>query len=162
MYSYKSTGDANPKGYYHRKCHSAYTHKGHLERFKAKRTKSESGAEADAAAKPVESNPPKKPHLSRIKYGITSFDKCIICQREKTQKKGTKPLSNYETFQAGRTLPNAAKVRQDERIIVAIEWEDVVAIEVNYHRSCYKNYIWKKTVGQIAKKTQKKIAVYTT
>ena len=57
--------DANPKGYYHRKCYSAYTHKGHLERLKAKRTKFEFGAEADAAAKSVESNPAKKPHLSR-------------------------------------------------------------------------------------------------
>ena len=69
-------------------------------------------------------NPAKKPRLSRSKYRITSFDKCIICQREKTQKKGTKqyePLSNCETFQDGRTLLYAAKVRQDERIIVATE-----------------------------------------
>ena len=61
------------------------------------------------------------------------------CQREKTQKKGTKwyePLSNCETFQAGRTLLNAAKVLQDLRIIVAIEREDVVAIQVKYHGSC--------------------------
>ena len=79
--------DANPKGYYHRKCYSTYTHKRHLERLKAKRTKSESGAEADAAAKPVESNPAKKPRLSRSKSGITSLDKCVICQREKTQKR---------------------------------------------------------------------------
>ena len=28
--------DANPKGYYHINCYSAYTHKGHLERLKAK------------------------------------------------------------------------------------------------------------------------------
>ena len=51
---------------------------------------------------------------------------------------------------------NAAKVRQDERIIVAIEREDVVAIEVKYHRSCYKDYTSKKDSWSDRKKDKGK------
>ena len=102
-------------------------------------------------------------NIHQQKYGITSFDKCIICQREKNQKKGTKryePLSNCETYQASWTLLNAAKVRQDERIIVAIEREDVVAIEVKYHRSCYKDYTSKNDSWSDRKKDKGKKLQY--
>ena len=56
---------------------------------------------------------------------------------------------------------NAAKVRQDERVlIVATEREDVVAIKVKCHRSCYKDYTSKKTLGQIAKRQEKNCSIY--
>ena len=55
---------------------------------------------------------------------------------------------------------NVAKAHQDERIIVATEREDNVAIEVKYHRSCWKGYTSKKTLGQIAKDTGKNYGIY--
>ena len=67
---------------------------------------------------------------------------CLICQKSKRipKSKRLEQLSNCETFQAGATLLNAAKVRKDQRVIVAIEHQDVVAIQVKYHQSYYASY----------------------
>ena len=83
----------------------------------------------------------------------TSMEGCLICQKSKRipKSKSLEKLSNCETFQAGATLLNAAKVRKDQRVIVAIEHQDVVAIEVKHHRSCYASYTSQKTLDAILK-----------
>ena len=44
-----------------------------------------------------------------------------------------------ETEDAGQ-LRGAAKLKNDEKILLQIRGQDCVAIEVRYHRACYANY----------------------
>ncbi|XP_035998993.1 uncharacterized protein LOC118564555 [Fundulus heteroclitus] len=56
-----------------------------------------------------------------------------------TRKRQREKLSLCE-YQSGGNLIKAAEVRNDERILLQTRGKDVVAIEVRYHRSCYKSY----------------------
>ncbi|XP_070560592.1 uncharacterized protein [Ptychodera flava] len=69
---------------------------------------------------------------------------CILCRRRKqrrdpiTRKKLTEKLTSCETD--GRTLIKAAEYRKDEKLLIQLRGQDLVSIEVKYHRSCYKSY----------------------
>ena len=95
----------------------------------------------------------EKSKLRRSLLPTTSMEGCLIFRKRKRipKSKSLEKLSNCETFQAGATLLNAAKVSKDQRVIVAIEHQDVVAIEVKYHRSCYASYTSQKTLDAILK-----------
>ena len=70
---------------------------------------------------------------------------CLICRSTKytkeraTKKRQVERLVNCETSQGGK-LMKAAKIRQDERLLLDIEGRDLVAIEARYHRTCYLKY----------------------
>ena len=70
---------------------------------------------------------------------------CIICRetkytREKaSQKRKRERLVQCETNQGGQ-LVKAAKIRQDEQLLLQIQDRDLVAIEARYHKSCYLKY----------------------
>ena len=70
---------------------------------------------------------------------------CIICRGSKytkdkvTHKRRIERLVNCETKQGGKLL-KAAKIRQDERLLLDISDRDLVAIEARYHRTCYLKY----------------------
>ena len=54
-----------------------------------------------------------------------------------------RPLNSRRMFSflfTGGLLLEAAKALQDESILAKIRGQDLVAIEVRYHRSCYKDY----------------------
>lgn len=73
----------------------------------------------------------------------TNIKSCWICQTEKTDAKDRRrkeKLTNCQTLQAGSTLLESVKVRDDRRLIVALDNQDPVAIEVCYHKSCYRYY----------------------
>lgn len=150
---YEDVLDSGPTGSYHRKCYSTYTHKQHLDRLVRKRKAEE---EAPVDCSPLQNNPSTSAGSSKLRrtsLPSTSMEGCIICQKAKRiqKTKTLEPLSQCETFQAGATLLNAAKLRKDQRVIVAIEHKDVIAIEVKYHRSCYASYTAAKTLGAILK-----------
>ena len=48
-------------------------------------------------------------------------------------------LTQCETIDAGK-LQKAAEKKNDENILIHIKDKDCVAIEVCYHKTCYKNY----------------------
>ena len=53
---------------------------------------------------------------------------------------------------ASNTLKNAATIRDDQRILSEISGKDLVAIEVKYHRSCYRSYSSPKTLERLRQK----------
>ncbi|XP_072046276.1 uncharacterized protein [Amphiura filiformis] len=70
---------------------------------------------------------------------------CIICcKKDKWLKHQGKTArdkySKCETYSAGRLL-EAARQKEDERILLHVEGKDLIAIEVRYHQSCYKDYV---------------------
>ena len=64
-------------------------------------------------------------------------------------------LTFLETMIASENLLSAAKIRRDHRVSLAIEWQDLVAIEVKYHRSCYREYVGKRNLENLARNNVK-------
>ena len=141
----KNVLENKPTRSYHRKCYSSYTHKQHVDRLIRKR-KAENEASIDNSSSQADSSTSaEKSKLRRSLQPTTSMKGCLICQKSKFAKsKSLETLSNCETFQAGATLLNAAKVRKDQRVIAAIEHQDVVAIEVKYHRPVMLHTLYKR------------------
>ena len=82
--------------------------------------------------------------LTRSSVSATNIVSCIICQAEKTDTKDRRrkeKLTSCQTFAACESLAKAAQVRGDQRVIVALNGQDPIALDVCYHRSCYRQYI---------------------
>ena len=60
-------------------------------------------------------------------------------------------------MQAGRTLLEAAKVRDDQRLIVSLSAQDPIAIELRCHRTCYRMYMNTKQIEVIQKNQEGKL-----
>ena len=137
-------------GSYHRKCYSSYTHEQHLDRLTRKKPENEVSVD-NSSSQADSSTSAQKSKLRRSSLSAISMEAFSICQKNKRvpKSKSLEKLSTCETFQAGATLLNAAEVCKDQRIIVAIEHQDVVATEVKYLRSCYASYTSQKTLNAI-------------
>ena len=102
---------------------------------------------------------------SRTSFQATDLTVCIICQT--TQKKYkdkhlNESLSWCLTEQASATLLEAARIRSDERLLLAIEHLDLISIEVRYHRSCYSTYTHKQNLKHfIEARNESPVAPYT-
>ena len=90
--------------------------------------------------------------LTRSCLQSTDIKQCIICQKEKTDSKDRRrkeKLTLCQTMMAGASIIEAAKVRDDKRLVLMLRDEDPIALEVCYHRSCYRSYTCiKSLVGQ--------------
>ncbi|KAL9951848.1 hypothetical protein ACROYT_G044583 [Oculina patagonica] len=129
--------DVGPFGGYHRVCYQMYTAKSHLQRVVKKRKLEEVSEEEDI------SEVQKETPLTRSALQLTDIKRCIICQDEKVDSKNRRrkeSLTMCQTRTAGESLLNAAKIRGDQRIVLELHDRDLIAIEVCYHRSCYRKY----------------------
>ena len=59
--------------------------------------------------------------------------------RQATKKRVRQDLSLAQTLTAG-ILEEAAKIRNDESILIHIRGRDCVALEARYHKRCYQRY----------------------
>ena len=86
---------------------------------------------------------------TRKKVSAAVLMLCIICQKKRKYfKRSEELLSQWETFQASETLFSAACLRKDERILLAIKGQDLIAIDIQYRPSCYANFPQPKHTGQ--------------
>ncbi|XP_061889580.1 uncharacterized protein LOC133639907 [Entelurus aequoreus] len=116
---------------FHATCYRRFTDKSALF-YAEKRTARAVGEPSAAAGLPVASAGPVLPAI------------CIICQKvEKYTRVGGKrqrdQLTQAETVSAGQLL-KAAEIKKDAAILLHINDKDCVAIEVRYHRTCYRQY----------------------
>ena len=85
----------------------------------------------------------------------TDLKACIVCQGEKKIDKYTvEPLTQCLTYQASHTFLEPARMhrhtKKGRRFLMAIENEDLVAIEVRYHRFCYSSFTHKRNLERVA------------
>ena len=69
--------------------------------------------------------------------------KCIICQDEKTlatNRRVLERLTRCEGDTTPATLCHAARVRNDKRVLLDIDQQDLWAKDIMYHPSCYATY----------------------
>ncbi len=154
--SMKGKWENGPFGMYHRNCYQSYTAKNVLDRV-AKKRKIEEISSGDNTS-PIELQADPRPTRSSLL--ATDMRKCAICQTEKTDPKDRRreeKLTTCETMQAGRTLLEAAKVRGDQRLIVSLSDQDPIAIELRYHRTCYRMYTNTKQIEVIQKNQEGKL-----
>ena len=49
---------------------------------------------------------------------------------------------------------NAAKIREDNRPMLALEGQNYIAIEVRYHRTCYQRYTHIKELNKLLERRE--------
>ena len=116
----------SPLGVCHKSCHSDYTHKGHLELVIKKRLLTEDHSQPGPSSHDDEPSLKKGRRHSHLNVEQTVLKKCIICQNERktASKKSSgryQDVTDCATFKAGDTLLNATKIREDNRLILALE-----------------------------------------
>ena len=92
----------------------------------------------------------------------------MLCQKTKTLPKdgrtsGYESLAELQTFEASKTLIDAAEIRNDARVLLAIKDQDLIALDVKYHKSCYRDYTNAKTLDRIKIKNEQeneKMSIY--
>lgn len=141
---------------YHTTCYSQFTDKkatAKVERHLARER--EDGQEEDhddlEAAPSTSStilNPKKKPSPIQQTTGSSPVLPaiCIICKINekrvtKAGKRQRERLSKAATFTAGQLL-SAAEIKEDQSILLYLKDRDCVALEVQYHKSCFLQYTW--------------------
>lgn len=114
---------------YHRKCRSSFTHKKTLAGLTVK--------EESPTATNLRKSCRERPSSSRVMEEI-----CIFCDKKTKYLKGSK---SREPLMQSSELRSDAKVRQtateklDDKIL-ALASRNIVAAEVHYHKTCYRNY----------------------
>ena len=110
--------NAGPFGSYHRSCYQTYTSKGHIERVVRKRRLEEISDDEE------NSEMQRDVPITRSSLQSTNIKSCIICQEEKTDSKDRRrkeKLTTCQTLTAGESLVHAAKIRGDQRLLVALD-----------------------------------------
>lgn len=131
-----------PKGFYHRTCYQNYTDKSKVERAEKQYQNSTYTSECNDQATSVEPLDPER-RLSRSHFEPFDVGRCAMCQKNK-MKKGTRsrePLTLNMTECASITLMNAAQIRNDKRLLKEIKDQDTIALEIKYHKTCYRDYV---------------------
>lgn len=139
---------------FHKKCYQKFTDKQRLERAQKRKTKGTRKRKyVEISNSHVSVTPRKQKRQLRSDQKIISSlsrrsehvlpSTCIICRREKivrdyfSKKRERQKLVTCET---GNTLKMAAELKEDEDLLIHIRDQDLVSIEVKYHRSCYRSY----------------------
>lgn len=96
--------------------------------------------------------PPKR--VCRSQVQSFNIEKCIICQKDKVKKnrasaRTREPLTQNISEYGSASLLKAAQIRDDERVLLHIKGQDTIALEVKYHRSCYKEYVHQETLSKL-------------
>ena len=103
------------------------------------------------------SGPPQKLLCQQTRSLIprTDLRKCIICHAEKRQKRNCRlveRLARCEGDTTPATLCYVAQVRQDERILLKIDQQDLWAKDILYHAFCYVSFVSQQALEQLLKK----------
>lgn len=132
-----------PFGFYHRTCYQTYSAKNLLERVEKRRKIEEQSLPNEANPSVMNKDEKPNPCIRRSSIPTTDLKKCSICQDEKPDSKNRRKkekLTLCETMEAGTTLLDAANIQGNQRLVLALTDKDPVAIELCYHRTCYRRY----------------------
>ena len=144
----KDYWNEGPKGGYHRQCYQQYTDINKVTKVQQKHC---SARDEEIFDKFSGIEPPAK-MVCRSQLEAVDVDKCAICQKTKFCGKGATTreslVQNISEF-GSATLLKAARTRNDSRLLLHIDGRDTIAMEVKYHRSCYKSYVHPKQLSKL-------------
>lgn len=80
------------------------------------------------------------PRLSRSQIPSIDWSNCLFCKK-KTHKK-VKDMVTTATFEACRSIRQAAEVKGDDDMLLVLPANnDLIAAEAKYHKACYATYV---------------------
>ena len=132
---------------YYKNCYCSYTHPKTLKSIARKLLEESSLPESSSANTDVCTPLPRT--SSRRRDGTSSIlanTECCICSKRKTKKGGSgyEKLEKYLTEVAAKILQKFALVKESPAQlmmdVIGLEWEKIVAKELYYHRTCYRDY----------------------
>ena len=122
--------------WYHRKCHQYFTLKRILQQLKSKQLEIHETI-AVATNKINEESTKERP--KRGQASIILIKECLFCKKIKQNKDKTKqPLSLRIDKPAEESIKSAATNKGD---FALLGLPDMIAAEVRYHRTCYRQYL---------------------
>lgn len=143
-----------PKGGYHRQCYQEYTDINKVIKAEQKQHNAREDGDEESFGQCDGIEPPPK-RVCRSQLQKFDIGKCAICQKDKVQSSNSKgartrePLTlNISEF-GSATLIKAAQIRNDSRMLLHTDGRDTIAMEIKYHRSCYKNYVHPKQLAKL-------------
>ena len=122
-----------PTIYYHRNCRSLFTMKRNLDTLKRKSQQADEASENSCTS--------KRPSRRSSSEARVYDQICIFCNKDKFLKgsKSREKLTQAVQLRADQTLRECATRKGDDKIL-SVTSRDMVAAEVHYHVSCYKDY----------------------
>lgn len=144
---------------FHQKCYNKFTDKTRIEAAEKRLIRQQKVPQANNLTNTsnltLDAHQSKR-DLQSTNIGIQSHSShtilpsaCIICRTEKYIKENHSGKRQREKLARLKTNDNlllfAATSKNDEKILMELRCKDMAAIEVRYHRSCYKRYISKFT-----------------
>lgn len=121
--------------YYHRNCYMSYTSKRNLQ-FATKETDSKT----DQDPSQNQDSEPRK----RLTLKTSCWQTCLICSQKKY--KGDSHLHLIQSYERAEKLQSAALLLMDERLLINIRGEDLIAKEGLYHNGCMASYLKRASV----------------
>lgn len=150
----KDYWNEGPKGGYHRQCYQEYTDINKVSKAEQNHCNATEHREEESVGQSSGIEPPHK-RVCRSQLQTFDIGKCVVCQKDKVKRaygKGARtrePLTlNISEF-GSATLIKAARIRNDSRMLLHIDGRDTIAMEIKYHRSCYKNYVNPKQLAKL-------------
>ena len=150
----KDYWNEEPKGGYHRQCYQEYTDINKVSKAEQNHCNTKEHREEESVGQSSGIEPP----LKRVcRSQLQTFDivfltnytfikvKCAYEKGARTREPLTLNISEF----GSATLIKAARIRNDSRMLLHIDGRDTIAMEIKYHRSCYKNYVNPKQLAKL-------------
>ena len=95
--------------------------------------------------------------LNRSSHTPTPSDTCIICQHV-VKRSGSRQekVSQCLTDRGSDQILAAAERKGDERVLLDIRANDLIAKEIKYHKTCYSTYTRQKQMTDVNQSTEGK------
>lgn len=132
--------------YYHRECYQKFTYAKTL--LKRKISQDGDTNESRKAQRLSRKTSSQAGKISTTDSRGRFPNHCMICKKVSFKLKGkVETLSNIITTSAENTLKQAAKLRNDKEMLVAVQGIDLIAKDFRKHDYCYREYtrlVWEK------------------
>ena len=93
---------------------------------------------------------PTQMRVLRRNLSGTDYTKCVFCQQNKKSTRNRRlkePLVLCATHETGEKVSAAAEILSDERLKLSVHGGDLVAMDVQYHKTCHRNATRSKTLN---------------
>ena len=131
--------------YYHRECYQKFTYAKTLLKRKVNQ---DGGASTSKRSQRLPRNALRTDECPNRDSRGRFPDHCMICKKTAIKVKGKRQvLTKIVTKSAEITLKQAAKLRNDEEMLIAVQDVDLIAKDFQRHEYCYREYtrlVWDK------------------
>ena len=135
--------DSGPRGGYHRKCYSKYTHKKEISQL-LKNTDEPNTPQSKLSKQVGSPNVESSLHQLKSQETLPFDSVCVICSRRRKRIKGggckEESLIKCCSMAVIDKLMTAAIRNNDHKVISNVKYCKALSSKINYHKSCFGTY----------------------